>query len=156
MTEKERRFEAEILAGRGGGAYVEIPFDVAGTYGTRGRVPIRTCFDGQPYRGSIAPMGGGKHVLGVPKAIRKAIGKQVGDVAEVVVVRDAAPRTVTIPPDLAAALARASGAKAAFDGLSYTCRKEYVRRVQEAKRPETRARRVRETVVEVEAGKRRR
>ena len=55
---------------------------------------------------------------------------------------DTAPRTVEVPADLAAALVAQPGAAAAFDALSYTMRKEYVRQVEEAKAQETRARRI--------------
>jgi hypothetical protein len=79
MARAERRaFEAVIEEGRSGGALV----------------------DGEPYRGSIAPMGGGRHVLGISKAIRAAIGKDVGDSVKVVLEHDSEPRTVETPPDL--------------------------------------------------------
>jgi hypothetical protein len=125
---------------------VEIPFDVREVYGTGGQVPVRATFDGETYRGSIAPMGGGRHVLGVTREIREAIGKDVGDSVHVVIERDTKPRTVPEPPDLTAALARSAGARDAFNGLSYTRRREYVRWIEEAKRPETRARRLQEVV----------
>lgn len=136
-----RTFTATLEEGRGGGAFVEIPFDVATTFGTRGRVPIKATFDGESYRGSIAPMGG-RHVLGVTKAIRRTIGKAIGDSIRVTVEADLEPRTVTVPPDFAAALARSKRIAQAFDGLSYTHRKEFVEWIDGAKKPETRARRI--------------
>jgi uncharacterized protein YdeI (YjbR/CyaY-like superfamily) len=63
------------------------------------------------------------------------------------------PRTVEVPHDLARALRGAPAAKAAFDGLSYTHRKDYATWVAEAKRPETRARRVEETIRLLAAGR---
>jgi uncharacterized protein YdeI (YjbR/CyaY-like superfamily) len=63
------------------------------------------------------------------------------------------PRTVEVPPDLARALRRAPAARTAFDGLSYTHRKDYATWVAEAKRPETRARRVEETIRQLAAGR---
>lgn len=149
MTKKSegvKRFQAELRPGRGGGAYVEIPFDVGEVYGTRGRVAVRAMFDGEPYRGSIAPMGEGRHVLGVTRQIREAIGKDVGDTLHVVVERDTEPRTVAVPPDLRSMLAKTPVAFEAFEGLSYTRRKEHVRWIEEAKRPETRTRRLEELI----------
>ena len=143
---KSRTFQAVIEEGRGGGAFVVIPFDVREAYGTGGLVKVKASFDGEPYRGSIAPMGGGRHVLGIAKAIRAAIGKDVGDEVKVVVEADTEPRTVEVPPDLAAALQKAPAAKRAFEELSYTHRKEYVRSIEEAKKPETRERRVQKTL----------
>lgn len=148
----KKRFQAELRPGHGGGAFVEIPFDVHDVFGTRGQVPVRATFDGEPYRGSLAPMGG-RHVLGVTRAIREAIGKDVGDSVHVVLEQDTEPRTVSVPPDLAAALSKAPGAAKTFDGLSYTRRKEYVRWVEEAKKPETRARRLREVIERVTAAR---
>ena len=57
-------------------------------------------------------------------------------------VLDTEPRTVEVPEDLAAALAARSGARAAFDALAYSARKEHVRQVTEAKAQETRERRI--------------
>ena len=65
---------------------------------------------------------------------------------------DAAPREVTLPDDLAGALD--DQARAFFDGLSFTHRKEWVRWVEEAKKPETRATRVDKTVEALRAGRR--
>lgn len=64
-------FPAQILDAGGGGAYVEIPFDVEEAYGARGQVKIKATFDGHPYRGSIAPMGKGCHILIVRKDVQK-------------------------------------------------------------------------------------
>jgi hypothetical protein len=141
-----KRFQAELRPGRGGGTYVEIPFDVGEVYGTRGRVAVQATFDGEPYRGSIAPMGEGRHVLGVTREIREAIGKDVGESVHVVVERDTEPRTVAVPTDLRSMLAEAPAAREAFGGLSYTRRKEYVRWIEEAKPPETRVRRLQELI----------
>ena len=64
----------------------------------------------------------------------------------VVVRNDKAPRQVEVPEDLAEALARNDAARAAFDGLSFSHRREYVEAINEAKRPDTRARRVERTL----------
>jgi bifunctional DNA-binding transcriptional regulator/antitoxin component of YhaV-PrlF toxin-antitoxin module len=146
-------FEAEIEAARGGGAFVRIPFDVRATYGTGGQVRVKAEFDGEAYRGSIAPMGAARHVIGVPKAIRDALGKSIGDRVRVTLEKDDEPRAVTVPDDLAGALARDRTAGPAFEKLSYTHRKEYVRWVEEAKKPETRERRVARTLYMVKEGK---
>ena len=98
MTEPGHAFRAEILEGRGGGAMVEVPFSVREVYGTGGQVRVRATFDGHEYRGSIAPMGGGGHILGVRKDVRAAIGKDIGDVVDVMLERDTEERTVAVPP----------------------------------------------------------
>lgn len=137
-------FEATIQEGGGGGAYVEVPADVVTALGGKGRIPVSATFDGVPYRGSIASMGSGP-VLGIPKAIRTELSKDPGDTVTVTVEADAEPRQVVVPDDLAAALAEA-GLSEVFGKLSYSHQREYVTWIDEAKRPETRARRVAGTV----------
>lgn len=141
MPAARQTFRAVIKEHRGGGTVVEIPFDVESAFGTRGRVKVRATFDGHPYRGSIVPMGG-RHLLGVLKSIREALGKSAGDSVDVVVELDTEERTVEMPPELAEALSANPAAAEFFDGLAYTYRKEYAHWIAEARRPETRSRRL--------------
>jgi hypothetical protein len=134
-----REFEAVIKEGRGGGAFVEVPFDVKAIFGSA-RAKVTVTFDGIAYRGTIAPMGG-VSLIGILKDIRKQIGKDVGDKVRVTVDLDAAPREVTLPDDVRAALRKAM-LDAAFEELSYTHRKEHINAIEEAKQPQTRARRI--------------
>ncbi|MFC9439930.1 DUF1905 domain-containing protein [Nocardia sp. NPDC057030] len=139
-----QQFEATIEAGAGGGAYVAVPGEVVAALGGGGRIPVAAAFDGIKYRGSIADMGSGP-CLGVRKAIRAELGKQPGDRVVVTVARDDAERTVEVPDDLAAAL-RTAGLAAVFAELSYSRRREHVTSVTDAKRAETRARRITKVV----------
>ncbi len=135
------RFDAVLRAGPRGGAFVSVPFDVEATWGAR-RVPVRALFDGSAeYRGTVVFMDGGP-ILGVTREVRNALGKEVGDSVQVEVARDDAPRTVEVPRDLVVALRARPELAEHFESLAYTHRKEYARWVAEAKRPETRARRV--------------
>lgn len=151
MSDERRAFDAEILPGAGGGAFVEIPFRVEEVYGNRGRVKVRATFDGHEYRGSLAPMGG-VHVLGLLKGIRAAIGKDIGDRVRVGLELDLEPRTVDVPPELDEALRGAPDVRARFDDLSYTHRREYAQWVAEAKKAETRARRAAKTIEMLRTG----
>jgi hypothetical protein len=90
----------------------------------------------------------GKNVIGLSKAARAELGVDIGDEVDVTISLDAAERQVEVPADLASALER-SGVRAAFDALSYTRRKELARGVTDAKRPDTRARRIEAAVGEV-------
>ena len=146
---KTFRFDATIESGKGGGAFVRFPFDVQEHFGTRGQVKIVASFDREKYRGSLAPMGGGCHILGIRKDIRAAIGKDIGDRVQVVVELDSEERTVKVPRDLAAAL-RQRGLGERFEALSYTRRREAVELVQGAMRDETRQRRIEKIVGELE------
>ncbi|WP_412060769.1 DUF1905 domain-containing protein [Rubrivirga sp. IMCC45206] len=136
----EHAFTATIVANEGGGAFVVVPFDVEAAFGSK-RPAVVATFDGVPYRGRLVRMGGPDHILLARKDVRAAIGKQPGDPVSVTVARDDAPREVSVPDDLTAALAQA-GLTEAFAALSYTRRKEVVAGIEGAKRPETRARRI--------------
>ncbi|MEV6413243.1 YdeI/OmpD-associated family protein [Kribbella sp. NPDC051718] len=142
-------FEAVIEEANGGGAYVEVPPEVLAALGGGGRIPVLATFDGLAYRGSIASMGGCM-ALGVLKAIRGELGKGAGDQVAVTVERDTTERTVEVPADLAEAL-EAAGVKEAFAALSFSHRREHVQAIEEAKKPETRARRIAKTVEMVTA-----
>lgn len=90
--------------------------------------------------GRVARMGG-ENLVGLSRERRVALGVEAGDTVEVVLAQDTAERSVEVPPDLAGALADA-GLREAFDRLAPSHRREHVRSVTDAKRPETRARRV--------------
>ncbi|MVU81129.1 DUF1905 domain-containing protein [Nocardia sp. ET3-3] len=135
-----QRFEGVIEAANGGGAFIPVPPEIVEALGGGGRIPVDATFDGIPYRGSIANMGAGP-CLGLLKAIRTELGKGPGDHVTVTVERDTAERTITIPDDLSAAL-DAAGVGGAFEALSYSTRREHVTAVTEAKKPETRTRRI--------------
>lgn len=148
---KTYTFKAKIEAGEGGGAGVFFPYDVEKEFGTRANVPVNATFDGVPYRGSLANCGPGPHTLGLLKAIRAKIGKGPGDVVEVVVWKDDEVRVVEIPPAFKA-LMKKEGVLAAFEKLSYTHRKEYVRWLTEAKKEETRQARLEKSIQMLKAG----
>ena len=137
----EQRFTAELAdSGRGGGRWVEIPFDAKSEFG-EARAPVAGTVNGVAFRARLS-IYGGRTYLGLRKEIREAAGVDVGDTVEVVIDRDDAPREVEVPEALESALARDAAAKAVFDGLAFTHRKEYAVWIAEAKREETRARRV--------------
>ncbi len=142
---KKYRFTAKIQAGDGGGAGVLFPFDVEKEFGTRGKVPVKAAFDGIAYTGSLIKYGAPQHMLPMLKAIREQIGKGPGDPVEVVLWRDDEVRTLDVPEDLAA-LMKKEGLLPFFDSLSYTHRKEYCRWISEAKKQETRAKRLEKSV----------
>ncbi|MGX1762685.1 YdeI/OmpD-associated family protein [Nocardia brasiliensis] len=137
------QFVGTVESALGGGAFVAVPAAVSAALGG-GRIPVRATFDGIEYRGSIVDMGSGP-CLGVLKAIRTQLGKGPGDTVLVTVARDGDERTIEVPDDLAAAL-HAAGLRAAFDGLSYSRRREHVTSIVDAKREDTRTRRIAKVV----------
>lgn len=124
---------------RSSGTYVCIPPSVMKGFGGRIRVPVRATINGVTWRTTIANMGAGP-MIGVTAATRKAAGVERGDRITVSIVEDAAERTVNVPTDFANAMTKTQ--RNAYDSMSYTHRKEYVRWIEAAKRPETRLRRI--------------
>ena len=90
----------------------------------------------------------GRNVIGMSKAVRAQLGVDIGVEVEATVDLDVAEREVEVPQDLAAALEQA-GVRRAFDELSFTRRKELARGVADAKRADTRERRIAAAVAEV-------
>jgi hypothetical protein len=103
--------------------------------------PVRVTVNGHTFRGRVGRRGG-EALVGFSRAQREACGVEPGDTVEAELALDDAPREVDVPQALAAALDDDPAARAAFDALAYTDRKELARGVAEAKRPETRARRL--------------
>lgn len=123
-------------------AFIEFPYDVEKEFGTRGQVKIKAWFDGIEYRGSLTKMKHQCHWVGVTQAIRKKIGKKPGDIIHVVLKRDDQPRVVDIPVEFKKVLSANPDIAAFYDTLSFTHRKEYARWISEAKKEETRQRRL--------------
>ena len=138
---KKYKFKARIEAGDGGGAGVLFPYDTEKEFGTRGKVPVKATFDGVPYTGSLIKYGNPQHMLPVLKAIREQIGKALGDTLDVVLWKDEETRTLEVPASFEKLL-KQEGLLPFFESLSYTHRKEYCRWITEAKREETRAKRL--------------
>jgi Bacteriocin-protection, YdeI or OmpD-Associated/Domain of unknown function (DUF1905) len=138
---KKYKFKAKIEPGDGGGAYVLFPYDVEKELGTKGKIAVKATFDGVPYRGSLIKYGQPQHILPILKAIREEIRKGLGDTIDVELWKDEEARTIAVPPEFEEAM-RGNGVDEFFEALSYTHRKEYCRWVTEAKKEETRQRRL--------------
>ncbi|PMD73823.1 DUF1905 domain-containing protein [Companilactobacillus nuruki] len=92
MVDKIYEFQTVIQASQIGkdGAFVEFPYDIRQEFG-KGRVKVHATFDGIDYDGSIVNMGV-KHddgsicyIIGILKAIRKELNKDIGDTVFVTV-----------------------------------------------------------------------
>jgi hypothetical protein len=121
-----------------------VPADVVERLGAGKRPPVKVTINGYTYRNTVAVMGG-RYMIGVAAEHRTAAGVSAGDELDVTLELDAGPRTVEVPADLAKAL-KAAGATEAFERLAFTHRKEHVRAVEDAKKPETRERRIAKAV----------
>ena len=145
------RFETELGA-EGGGVFIEVPLDVPAVLG-KARAPVRGTINGHPFRSTVAVYGG-RYYLPVNRTLREAAGVAAGDVVVVELEPDDQPRTVDPPADLADAMAADPEAGSAFAGLSFTHQREYAEWVAQAKRAETRRRRVEQAVAMLRDGRR--
>jgi hypothetical protein len=146
-------FDAVVQGAQGGGAQVQLPLDAADVFATRGRFPVRATFNDVEYRGSTMPTGDGRFCLGITKAVRAEAGVDVGDAVHVVVERDTSERIVAVPEDLLLALGQAQLVNT-FNAMTYTHRREYAQWIIQAKRPETRQRRIVKAVEMIASGSR--
>ena len=138
---KKHSFTAIIQTAGGGGAFVEVPFDVEAAVGSK-KPKVKATFEGVPYRGILTRMGTEHHLLIILKDIREKIGKTFGDEVKITVEPDTEPRVIEVPAELKKAFKNEKEAKAFFDKLSYTHQREYVMWINEAKREETRQNRI--------------
>ena len=149
------QFKATLQAAgpKGAWTFLQLTPEQSASLGQRGRVPVVGTLNGFPIRTSVAPVGDATHAMIINKEMQAGAHVKAGDEVKVSLEIDTAPRTVETPTDLKKALARDPQAKAFFKELSYTHRKDYVTWITSAKRPETRARRVEETVKLLSEGK---
>jgi uncharacterized protein YdeI (YjbR/CyaY-like superfamily) len=109
---------------------------------------VRGTLNGAPFRSSLSPYGR-IHYLGINRTLREQAGVQAGDLVEIALEKDDEPRQVSLPPDFAQALRENPAAQAAWDRLSYSHQREHVQAVEEAKKPETRMRRIEKAIAQL-------
>lgn len=119
---------------------IPVPFDPKPAFG-RTNAPVIVAIGGHSYRSTITNMGGSPWIP-FRKSNRTAATFPDSGGVEVVVTLDEAERTVDLPDDLAVALDAIGGGRAAWDAMSFTTRREHVEAIIDAKRPETRAKRL--------------
>jgi hypothetical protein len=146
------KFRAVIELGGKTATGFQVPPEVVEALGSGKRPAVTVRIGGHTYRSTVAPMGGASYI---PLAAenREAAGVAAGDEVEVEVELDTAPRTVDVPPDLAAALDAEPSARAFFDGLSNSNKKWHVLSVVGAKTDETRRRRIKKSVAMLKEGR---
>ncbi|MEO6996653.1 MAG: YdeI/OmpD-associated family protein [Terracoccus sp.] len=147
------KFRAEVELGGKTATGIVLPDEVVTAMGAGRRPAVLVTVGGHSYRTTVASMGG-RFLVPLSADNRGAAGVAAGDTVEVEITLDTAPREVTVPADLAQALAEDPTAGAFFDGLAPSHRKEWVRWVEEAKRAQTRASRLAKTLAALQAGQR--
>ena len=146
-----KRFTAELERVGTTATSFRIPFDLKDAFG-KARPPVKVTIRGHTWRTTPGVYDGVGHVV-VNRTVKTATGVDAPERVRVTVELDTEPRKVTVPRDLRNALTADPEAKAAFAKLSFTHQREYVQWVEEAKRPETRARRVAGTVERLREGR---
>jgi hypothetical protein len=142
MVARKLRFKVKLVAqGSSSATGLIPPFDVPNTFGTRARVPVRGTMNGYPFRSSLMPMGG-CHIMAVNKELREGAHAKAGDEVDVVMERDEEARTVEAPAELARELAKNKTARKRWETLAFTHKKEMANSIRDAKREETRQRRL--------------
>jgi uncharacterized protein YdeI (YjbR/CyaY-like superfamily) len=126
---------------------ITIPFDVEKVFGGK-RVPVKVWVNGVEHRSTIHRYGE-NYMMAVPKRFRDAAGIKAYETITVEMERDTEERIIEPPADLAKALKESKDAKAVWEKLSYTHKKEYVMAIEDAKKAETRERRVNKTIEEL-------
>jgi hypothetical protein len=116
------------------------------------RFPVVATVNGYTWRTTVVRMGG-EFLLGLSKEVRQGAGAEAGDEVDVTLELDTAPREVEVPEALATALAADPEAKASFDRMAFTHRKEYARWIADAKQEQTRQRRLEQALEMIRAGK---
>jgi len=117
------------------------PFDVAEVFGRKGRVPVKGTINGFPFRSSLMNMGDG-HMMAINAELRAGGKCKAGDTVKVVMELDEAERKVEVPAYLKKIINSDPQAKERWAKLSFTHQKEYVRAIEDAKKEETRERRI--------------
>ncbi len=147
-----QQFRAVIEAHGKSATGIEVPAEVVEALGPSRRPKVRATVAGHTYRSSVASMGG-RFLLGVSAEVRRAANVAAGDDVDVALELDEETREVVVPDDFAEALAAVPAARAFFDGLSYSQRRWFVLGIEEAKKPETRLRRIDKAVARLAEGR---
>ncbi|MBD0323329.1 MAG: DUF1905 domain-containing protein [Aldersonia sp.] len=130
----------------------EVPAEVVSALGTTKQPPVRVTINGHSYRTTVAPMGG-RFLIPLSAQNRTAAGVAAGEAIDVEIEPDNAPREVTVPEDLTAALDAEPAARAFFESLSYSNKRFHVEQVEGAKSEATRRRRIEKSVAILRVGK---
>jgi hypothetical protein len=146
------RFHTVIQANGKTATGIEVPTEVVEGLGSSKRPPVRVTLAGYTYRSTVASMGG-RYLVGVSEEVRRKACVAAHDEVDVDIELDADTREVTVPPDFAAALAADDKAQRFFDGLSYSQKRWFVLGIEDAKKPETRVRRIDKAVARLHGGR---
>ncbi|MFI5121566.1 MAG: YdeI/OmpD-associated family protein [Vicinamibacteria bacterium] len=148
------KFHTTIRAAGKTATGIQVPPEVIEALGAGKRPPVRVTINGKTYRSTIATRGD-RYLVGVSAENRELTGVAAGDEVEVEIELDTAPREIAVPPDLAEALTPHAEARRFFDGLTFSQKQAFVVPIEQAKKPETRERRIEKVVTALRGGRKR-
>lgn len=144
----KQSFEAIIKRHDPGWHYIDMPFDVREQFGSSSRISVNASIDGFCYSTSLIP-GAEGHYMVISQEMRDAAGKVLGDTLSVVLDIEDKPREIAVPADIQQALKKNVVACERFTALAYTHRKRYIEWIKDAKKQETRVKRITRLVEEM-------
>jgi Bacteriocin-protection, YdeI or OmpD-Associated/Domain of unknown function (DUF1905) len=147
-----QKFQTTLLAAGKTATGIEVPANVVEGFGSSKKPAVKVTINGYEYRSTVAVMAG-KFMLPVSAEHRTGAKIAAGDKVDVTLELDTAPRVLEVPQDFTDALEVDATAKTFFEGLSYSNKRRFVLSIDEAKTPETRARRITKSVETLRAGK---
>jgi hypothetical protein len=140
-SSKRQRFTATIYK-VGINRCVDVPERVTAVLGAGRAVPVLARVKQRSVRTNLVPRGGGLHRLFLDTEMRRAAGADAGDRVTVELELDERSRKAKLPPDVARALRSTKGGRAAFAELTQNQQREFLSYIEQAKKKETRERRI--------------
>lgn len=148
----DMQFRSTVELGGKTATGLQVPDEIVDALGAGRRPAVVVTVNGYSYRTTVASMGG-RFLVPLSAENRAAAGAAAGDEIEVGIVVDDAPRETALPAELAAAFVTEPDAASFFEGLAPSHRKEWVRWIEDAKKPETRQARLKKTVTALREGR---
>lgn len=146
------KFTATVELAKKTATGIQVPETVVEQLCGGKRPPVKVTINDYTYQNTIAVMNG-QYLLAVSAEVREKAGINAGDVVEVELALDTAPREVEVPSDLQEALDANSAAKIFFDSLSNSNKKRFIIPIDQAKTPETRTRRIEKAIIDLAENK---
>lgn len=149
------KFKTKVEAGERGRVFITIPFAPQDKWGKKSRHFVKGTVNATAFSGSLGTRGG-IHFFPINKELQETAAIGPGDTVTVVIEPQEAASSSELPEDLDKALAKEPAARKFLDGLSAFYRNTYLKWITEAKKAETRATRVQQTVALLKQGKKQR
>lgn len=148
------KFRAILELGGKTATGIEVPAEVVEALGSGKKPAVEVTINGFTYRSTVASRGG-RYLLPVSAENRAGAEIEAGDAVEVDIKLDSEPREVALPPDFAAALEGEPDAQRFYEALPYSHKRQHVLAIEEAKKPETRQRRIDKAMEMLREGRKR-